>query len=59
MTVEGTVLMSSSRVRVDGHGMGMQREVWIHSIGRTSGHVDGREVNGKEKQESDRIIELF
>lgn len=42
-----------------GHGMGMQREVRIHSIGRTSGRVDAREVDGKEKQESDRIVELF
>lgn len=38
--------------------MGKQKEVWVHSVGRTSGLDDGREVDGEEKQELSLMLVL-
>lgn len=34
------------------HGVGMQKQIWIHFVGRLSGLGDRSEIDGKEKQES-------
>lgn len=65
MIVEGMVLMRSSRGLAwerrcgQGPGVGMQEVVWINATGVTSGLGDGREINGKEKQESGQMLVLY